>query len=271
MKTCRKGKWVALVLVVAMLLQICPMMAFAQEEQEPQIVREIIELREENVKQYQMSDGTKMAVIYQRPVHEQVDGKWVDLASGETTVKVTNYDAGTVASLDLAPPEEAWLVGNLAGTNDNITGGIVPEYGECYTWVTFDVPAYITPDNLVDATFAMTIDSYWAERATMPDDCVVPVGAHVLYEEPSNLSFDDFAANANVFATTPSSVGEYYVRFGNGVDPVLDITDAVLQPYTSDNGTDRCGILLKEYGVGDPVYYYDFLAFVDLSIQIRYR
>ena len=133
MKTCKKGKWVALVLVVAMLLQVCPMMAFAQEEQEAQIVHEIIELREENVKQYQMSDGSKMAVIYQRPVHELVNGQWVDLTSNETTVDIANYNAGTVASLDLAPPEDAWLVGNLAGTNDNITGGIAPEYGECYS------------------------------------------------------------------------------------------------------------------------------------------
>lgn len=47
--------------------------------EEPQIVEEIVSMREANVKHFLMSDGTYMAAEYDAPVHYFESGQWVDI------------------------------------------------------------------------------------------------------------------------------------------------------------------------------------------------
>lgn len=99
---------IAIVLVMAITLQLIP--AYAVEElrqsfsdyeesavgsvddgtacedlpessasEEPQIVEEVVSLREANVKHFLMSDGTYMAAEYDSPVHYLENGRWVDI------------------------------------------------------------------------------------------------------------------------------------------------------------------------------------------------
>ena len=49
-----------------------------QTAQEPYIISEITEKREENTKHFRMSDGTIQAAQYMQPIHYQKNGKWVD-------------------------------------------------------------------------------------------------------------------------------------------------------------------------------------------------
>lgn len=50
-----------------------------QEEKEAEIVNEIEERREENVKHFRMSDGSVMAAVYPEAVHKEENGKFVDI------------------------------------------------------------------------------------------------------------------------------------------------------------------------------------------------
>ena len=100
---------VSFILVLTMALQIAPIAVSVQAEApasietreniygtgtnfenltDDLIVGEDTELREENIKYFRLTDGTKVAAVYDHPVHEQdAAGKWQEidntLADGE--------------------------------------------------------------------------------------------------------------------------------------------------------------------------------------------
>ena len=51
----------------------------AAEVTQPVIVREDVSLRDEFVKHFEMSDGSYTATVYNEPVHQLVDGAWVEV------------------------------------------------------------------------------------------------------------------------------------------------------------------------------------------------
>ena len=96
MHKCTHLKGFSIFLALVMLLQMLPMPVFASEEalsaalsapeegapvdaKDVQIVQELTDQRTENTKQYLMSDGLRMAVVYPEAVHYEKDGQWVDI------------------------------------------------------------------------------------------------------------------------------------------------------------------------------------------------
>ena len=98
MKHTRKQRLFALVLALVLVFEVLPLGAFATnggsadfeladdsafmdaELEAPTVIGELEELRTESEKQFQMSDGSYMAVSYGMPVHYQGEnGAWADI------------------------------------------------------------------------------------------------------------------------------------------------------------------------------------------------
>ena len=115
----RSGKFLALLLVIAMLLQLLPVTASAQEVAKAEhlfnsndadviglaedslqtsaddlknakILFEEEELREENVKHFRLDNGSYIAVQYGTPVHYEENGQWLDYDN--TLHEVSTFD-----------------------------------------------------------------------------------------------------------------------------------------------------------------------------------
>ncbi len=92
MKYPKWSKLLSLFLVLAMLVQMMPVMSFADDDDLPSfsetapesavvtVLGEVEELREENIKHFRLSDGTFVAVDYGMAVHyEDSEGSWQDI------------------------------------------------------------------------------------------------------------------------------------------------------------------------------------------------
>ena len=79
-------------LILAFVILVLAMPAYAAEINE---VKEVEALREENVKHFEMPDGTFKAVVYSEPVHRKdADGNWQDIDNTLTSVSkngLTDY------------------------------------------------------------------------------------------------------------------------------------------------------------------------------------
>ncbi len=60
-----------------------------RSSEEAEIIEECTELREENLKQFRMSDGTIQAAYYSEPVHFEQNGEWIDY---DNTLTETDAD-----------------------------------------------------------------------------------------------------------------------------------------------------------------------------------
>ncbi len=65
----------------------------AQEETKPEIYEEIISARSEYSKEYRMSNGLRMAVLYPTAVHYEKDGRWEEI---DNTLQVTGRGVDAV-------------------------------------------------------------------------------------------------------------------------------------------------------------------------------
>jgi hypothetical protein len=85
---------ITLSLVLAVILLATTMPIYAVEDDS---IKEVEELREENVKHFEMPDGTFKAIVYSEPVHRKdADGKWQDIdntLSSEKENGNTNYSS----------------------------------------------------------------------------------------------------------------------------------------------------------------------------------
>lgn len=91
MKTWRSTRFLAMILVIAMLIQMLPVQALATEQEQTSqeapavtsdvsVLGEVEELREEDTKHFRLSDGSYIAVSYGVPVHHQgSEGQWMDI------------------------------------------------------------------------------------------------------------------------------------------------------------------------------------------------
>ncbi|MCF0137678.1 MAG: RHS repeat protein, partial [Oscillospiraceae bacterium] len=108
MKSTRFKQFICVLLIVVFVVQLIPVYALPVDEEEDNnaydseekiiisdneyatIVGEIEELRDESVKQFRLSDGSYVAMEFDKPVHyRQADGKWVDI---DNTLKPDNFD-----------------------------------------------------------------------------------------------------------------------------------------------------------------------------------
>lgn len=103
MKTWRLTRFLSIVLVLAMLLQMLPVQSFATTDSESfaaeavtdqpdvSVLGEVEELREEDTKHFRLSDGSFIAVSYGIPVHyEDEDGSWQDIDNSLTMDSATS-------------------------------------------------------------------------------------------------------------------------------------------------------------------------------------
>ena len=103
MKTWRFTRLLSVILVLAMLIQMLPVQAFAETastsaaadmaegQAEVTVLGEVEELREEDTKHFRLSDGSFVAVSYGLPVHyEDENGKWQDIDNSLTMEASTN-------------------------------------------------------------------------------------------------------------------------------------------------------------------------------------
>ena len=85
---------ITLSLVLAVILLATAIPIYAVEDDS---IKEVEELREENVKHFEMPDGTFKAIVYSEPVHRKdADGKWQDIdntLSSEKENGNTNYSS----------------------------------------------------------------------------------------------------------------------------------------------------------------------------------
>ena len=117
------SRFLVMTLVVALLIQMLPIQAFANQEQKSEtaeqvnssmptmIVEEEIALRGETEKHFRLSDGSYLAVMYGMPVHYQdTDGSWQDIdnsplmitnADNSTSYQISNADKFTCFSSEL--------------------------------------------------------------------------------------------------------------------------------------------------------------------------
>lgn len=92
MKRCMKSKsLLALLLCVVLIFGMMPVTAGAEND----VSTEVVSLREENIKHFDMGDGTYQAVVYSHPVHElDSKGVWQDIDFGlslDRTEKIATY------------------------------------------------------------------------------------------------------------------------------------------------------------------------------------
>ena len=63
---------------------------FDEEIDEPEIISEIIEKREENKKYFMMSDGSFVVAQYNTPIHQNDSGEWIDIDNTITKTEATS-------------------------------------------------------------------------------------------------------------------------------------------------------------------------------------
>lgn len=114
-KSSRMKKILAFVVMVAVLFTSLPIYAFAtfinadnndiiSEEitDEVVVLEEDISLREENTKQFILSDGTKKAVSYSQPVHyKDENGEWIDI-NNALTLSSNEYETNNKSQIKFA-------------------------------------------------------------------------------------------------------------------------------------------------------------------------
>ena len=136
-------KTLAVILVMLTLFTTCTvvMPVFAESEDvniaetvennEPEIIAEITEKREENIKHFMRSDGSFVVAQYDNPVHYQVDsGEWVDIDN-----TITETDATT---------EQSELFGTdvLYATNKAVDNVVFAEKSNSNTLVAYESKDY---------------------------------------------------------------------------------------------------------------------------------
>ena len=100
----KKGiKTVALILTLAMLISVLPVVPLAESvtpqindlttDEPPHIIKELTELRKQNEKHFELSDGTRMAAIYEDAVHyENENGAFEDIDNTLKNADTENYE-----------------------------------------------------------------------------------------------------------------------------------------------------------------------------------
>lgn len=121
-------KLIAFVLCLAIGMTLMPTAVFAQEE--AQTSTEVVALREENVKHFDMGDGTYQAISYSHPIHEKDNnGNWQDIDFGMTRKQTrgvatyTNAASGTTFAATYT--QNAPLV-TLTGEGTSISMTLAP-------------------------------------------------------------------------------------------------------------------------------------------------
>ncbi len=107
-------KTLAVILVMLTLFTTCTvaMPVFAESEDiniteieensEPEIISEITEKREENIKHFKLSDGSFVVAQYNSPVHYQDDnGEWIDIDNTVTEIDATTEQTALFGTEDL--------------------------------------------------------------------------------------------------------------------------------------------------------------------------
>ena len=169
-----------------------PLVTESAEEAQAVIVREDISLREEFTKHFEMSDGSYTATVYNEPVHQLVDGAWVEVdntlmlfTSAKGTAKYQTVNGLTDVSF-------AQSFGNELVTMEQDEHSI--------TW---GVEAAVDPMETAAVASAQLIGNLQE-----------PAQAEIL---PLDLS-DVKAEEQKIFTTKATSTIQYADALANGVD-----------------------------------------------------
>lgn len=162
------------------------------EENSAVIVQEDISLRNEFTKHFVMSDGSYTATVYNEPVHQLVDGAWVEVDNTLTLSTSAEGVAKYQTVNGLADVSFAQTFGNELVTMEqdehSITWGVAPA---------------------IDTMEIMAMES-----AKLLGDLSKPVQAEILTAELSDVS----AEEQRTFATKATSRMQYSDALANGVN-----------------------------------------------------
>ena len=102
-----------------------------EENSEPEIISEITEKREENLKHFMLSDGSFMVAQYNTPIHYQNEsGEWVDIDN-----TITKTDA-------TAEQKELFGTDELYATNKTVDNVVFAEKSNSNTLVSYEAKDY---------------------------------------------------------------------------------------------------------------------------------
>ena len=205
------GRILSLVLVVAMLVQLLPASAFAQEIQQVQeeesflqgtagtlenavgnanpedILYEVEEYREEAQKHFRMKDGNFVAVQYDVPVHyENSDGEFVEInnilnavTSQDGTPRYRSVNGGSTTEFAVSLTDEMLFT---ASWNDSSVGMGLLQNDDLQAEVLQELPDSIP---LADFTVQAQVESAMATKSLSSEKSFYPqnLGETVLYED----------------------------------------------------------------------------------------
>ncbi len=144
----------ALMLCVVLIFGMMPITAGAEDE----VSTEVVSLREENIKHFDMGDGTYQAVVYSHPVHElDSQGAWQDIDFGlslDRTNKVTTYTSKASGTAFAANYMENSTLMTLSGGEDSISMTLVVPQTAATAWTAKrTVAAKVTEADTAAKTF----------------------------------------------------------------------------------------------------------------------
>lgn len=162
------------------------------EETQAVIVREDISLREEFTKHFEMSDGSYTATVYNEPVHQLVDGAWVEV------------DNSLQLSISAKGVAQYKTVDGLTDVSfaQSYHNELVTMEQDNYS-ITWGVEAIVDPMETAAAASAQLIGNLRE-----------PVQAEILPLDLSAVAEEE----QKVFATKATSTIQYADALANGVD-----------------------------------------------------
>lgn len=166
--------------------------AESAEEAQAVIVREDITLRDEFSKHFEMSDGSYTATVYNEPVHQLVDGAWVEV---DNTLTLSTSAKGTATYQTVNGLTDVSFAQSFV--NELVT---MEQDSHSITW---GVEATVEP-----------METAAVASAQLIGNLKEPVQAEIL---PLNLS-DIAAEEQKIFATKATSTIQYADALANGVD-----------------------------------------------------
>ena len=219
-----------------------------EESPEPEIISEITEKREENIKHFMLSDGSFMVAQYNNPVHYQDDsGLWIDIDNTINKTEATNEQ------FELFGTEE------LYSTNKAVDNVIFAEKSNSNTLVYYEAKEYPISLNYHSAKNS-AIKIVENNKELTGDDAFLTlpnVTQEVIYENvfsgvdlqyivsPGELkeniilknknAQNSFTVNYNIGELTAEAVDEHTINLMAGNEIVYTIS----APYMIDSNSEK--------------------------------
>jgi len=218
----------ALLICISLLLSVIPTSASAKDtsssETSVAVGAEVVSLREENIKHYDMGNGTYQAIAYSHPIHEMdSEGNWQDIDFGMTLTQtrgIGTYKNGSGTSF-----RQNYAAGQpimtLSGDNTAIAMTLVANTGTQVARVqAVPVTATVTESQTNLGTFAA------AQAATFSNTLFYE---NVLPGVDLEYIVDPWTVKENIVVKQPAAQYAYTFKLDlEGLYPVLQADGSVL-------------------------------------------